>query len=51
VWYVCGASRTAASVDAYRGFLPKAFRLGIGQTIGLMVFRKCLGLFGAEEKA
>lgn len=33
----------------YRGFLPKAIRLGVGQTIGLMVFQKCLALVGASE--
>mmetsp|Transcript_8374 Transcript_8374/g.20855 ORF Transcript_8374/g.20855 Transcript_8374/m.20855 type:complete len:290 (-) Transcript_8374:426-1295(-) len=35
----------------YRGFLPKAIRLGVGQTIGLMVFQRCLTAFGAREAA
>ena len=33
----------------YKGFLPKAVRLGIGQTIGLMMFKQCLQLFGAAD--
>ncbi|KAG2483083.1 hypothetical protein HYH03_018024 [Edaphochlamys debaryana] len=33
----------------YKGFVPKALRLGIGQTIGLMVFQKSLAAFGAQE--
>ncbi len=33
----------------YRGFLPKALRLGIGQTIGLMMFKSCLSAFGVRE--
>lgn len=32
----------------YRGFVPKALRLGIGQTTGLLVFQKCISLFGAQ---
>lgn len=36
----------------YRGFVPKALRLGIGQTIGLVVFQNALKAFGvAEEEA
>jgi hypothetical protein len=31
--------------------LPKALRLGIGQTIGLMVFQRCLALAGSLEQA
>jgi solute carrier family 25 (mitochondrial 2-oxodicarboxylate transporter), member 21 len=32
----------------YRGFLPKALRLGLGQTIGLLAFRRLLRLSGAD---
>lgn len=35
----------------YRGFLPKAIRLGVGQTIGLIVFKQMLKLTGAHETA
>ncbi|PNH07452.1 putative mitochondrial 2-oxodicarboxylate carrier [Tetrabaena socialis] len=33
----------------YKGFVPKALRLGLGQTIGLMVFQNSLVAFGARE--
>ncbi len=33
----------------YKGFVPKALRLGIGQTIGLMVFQESMALMGAKE--
>eukprot|EP00877_Chromochloris_zofingiensis_P010137 jgi/Chrzof1/5377/Cz16g00180.t1 len=33
----------------YRGFLPKAVRLGVGQSIGLVTFRQLLKVTGAEE--
>lgn len=33
----------------YKGFVPKALRLGIGQTIGLMVFQRSLAAFGVER--
>jgi hypothetical protein len=42
-------SRHEGPSSLYRGFLPKAIRLGVGQTIGLMVFQKCLALVGASE--
>ena len=34
----------------YRGFLPKAIRLGIGQTIGLMVFKRLLVAMEADQQ-
>ena len=33
----------------YKGFVPKALRLGIGQTIGFVTFKECLRIFGEEE--
>ncbi|GLC35292.1 hypothetical protein PLESTB_000580300 [Pleodorina starrii] len=33
----------------YKGFVPKALRLGIGQTIGLMVFQRSLKAFGVDR--
>ncbi|KAG2434431.1 hypothetical protein HYH02_012261 [Chlamydomonas schloesseri] len=33
----------------YKGFVPKALRLGIGQTIGLLVFQNSIRVFGAED--
>lgn len=33
----------------YKGFVPKALRLGIGQTIGLMVFQESMALMGAKD--
>lgn len=33
------------------GFLPKALRLGIGQTFGLLVFQNCMRLFSAGDEA
>ena len=33
----------------YKGFVPKALRLGLGQTIGLMTFKNCMAMMGAEE--
>jgi solute carrier family 25 2-oxodicarboxylate transporter 21 len=34
----------------YRGFLPKAVRLGIGQSIGLVMFENLLRLFGVSQE-
>ncbi|GLI70454.1 hypothetical protein VaNZ11_015316 [Volvox africanus] len=34
----------------YKGFVPKALRLGIGQTIGLMVFQRSLKAFGIDRE-
>jgi solute carrier family 25 2-oxodicarboxylate transporter 21 len=33
----------------YKGFVPKALRLGIGQTVGLMMFQQLLKLFGGHD--
>ncbi|KAI8468968.1 MAG: mitochondrial carrier domain-containing protein [Monoraphidium minutum] len=33
----------------YRGFVPKALRLGIGQSVGLMTFQEMLKVFGAQH--
>lgn len=33
-----------------QGFLPKAVRLGVGQSIGLIVFQNLLAAFGVEER-
>mmetsp|Transcript_2283 Transcript_2283/g.5111 ORF Transcript_2283/g.5111 Transcript_2283/m.5111 type:complete len:283 (+) Transcript_2283:59-907(+) len=35
----------------YKGFVPKAVRLGVGQSIGLMTFQNCLVLFDAKDKS
>lgn len=35
----------------YKGFVPKALRLGLGQTIGLMVFQRSMKVLGCEEGA
>ncbi|MEW5306733.1 MAG: hypothetical protein WDW36_009177 [Sanguina aurantia] len=35
----------------YKGFWPKAMRLGIGQTFGLMVFQALLKVFDVHEEA
>lgn len=35
----------------YRGFAPKALRLGVGQSVGLVVFQRCLVAFGAQHSA
>jgi len=32
----------------YKGFVPKALRLGIGQSVGLVTFRQLLRVFGVE---
>lgn len=34
-----------------QGFVPKALRLGIGQSVGLMAFQQSLKAFGAEHSA
>lgn len=34
----------------YRGFVPKALRLGIGQTVGLAAFQAVLDLAGVRER-
>jgi len=34
----------------YRGFVPKALRLGIGQTVGLAAFQGALDLAGVRER-
>lgn len=34
-----------------QGFVPKALRLGIGQSVGLLTFQRCLRAFGAEHSA
>lgn len=33
----------------YKGFVPKALRLGLGQTIGLLMFQRCLAAFGVQQ--
>ncbi|KXZ50364.1 hypothetical protein GPECTOR_16g537 [Gonium pectorale] len=33
----------------YKGFVPKALRLGLGQTIGLMVFQNSMAVFGGAD--
>jgi solute carrier family 25 2-oxodicarboxylate transporter 21 len=35
----------------YKGFVPKALRLGIGQTVGLIMFQQLLKLFGGHGSA
>jgi solute carrier family 25 2-oxodicarboxylate transporter 21 len=32
----------------YKGFVPKALRLGIGQSVGLITFQQLLKAFGVE---
>lgn len=32
----------------YRGFVPKALRLGIGQSVGLLTFQRLLRAFGVD---
>lgn len=32
----------------YKGFVPKALRLGIGQSVGLVTFQQLLRAFGVE---
>jgi hypothetical protein len=32
-------------------FTPKALRLGIGQSVGLLTFQECLKLMGAQHSA
>lgn len=41
--------RTEGPRALYKGFVPKALRLGIGQTIGLMVFQESMALMGAKD--
>lgn len=33
----------------YKGFAPKALRLGVGQSVGLVVFQRALRFFGADH--
>jgi solute carrier family 25 2-oxodicarboxylate transporter 21 len=33
----------------YKGFVPKALRLGIGQSVGLLTFQEALKAFGAAH--
>lgn len=33
----------------YRGFTPKALRLGIGQSVGLIMFENLLRVFGVSQ--
>ena len=33
----------------YKGFVPKALRLGIGQTVGLIMFERLLRVFGVHQ--
>lgn len=40
-------AREEGRAGLYKGFAPKALRLGIGQTIGLMTFKQTLELLGA----
>lgn len=35
----------------YKGFIPKALRLGIGQSVGLLTFQQLLKAFGAQHTA
>lgn len=42
--------REEGAAGLYRGFVPKAIRLGLGQTIGLMTFKQTLLLLGANEE-
>lgn len=35
---------------AYRGFVPKALRLGIGQSVGLVMFEQLLLSWGVNER-
>jgi solute carrier family 25 2-oxodicarboxylate transporter 21 len=32
----------------YKGFVPKALRLGIGQSVGLVTFQQLLRVFGVD---
>jgi solute carrier family 25 2-oxodicarboxylate transporter 21 len=44
-------AREEGPAALYRGFVPKALRLGIGQSVGLLTFQRTLAWMGPERGA
>lgn len=42
-------AREEGPAALYKGFVPKALRLGVGQSVGLLTFQELLKVFGVAH--